>query len=96
MLRNLKDMVEKMWIKFNRLSDLNKLVVLALVALTLFLLFKYLAELEKMAKAKIKVEHIRTVKNFALKVQKLHLDFVFEYIEMQKVISTKRDEIIAL
>ena len=30
MLRNLKDMVEKMWIKFNRLSDLNKLVVLAL------------------------------------------------------------------
>ena len=41
MLRNLKDMVEKMWIRFNRLSDLNKLVVLALVALTLFLLFKY-------------------------------------------------------
>ena len=41
MLRNLKDMVEKMWIRFNRLSDLNKLVVLTLVALTLFLLFKY-------------------------------------------------------
>ena len=62
----------------------------------MFLLFKYLAELEKMAKAKIKVEHIRTVKNFALKVQKFHLDFVFEYIEMQKVISAKSDEIIAL
>ena len=62
----------------------------------MFLLFQYLAELEKMAKAKIKVDHIRTVKNFALKVHKFHMDFVFEYIEMQKVISTKNDEIIAL
>ena len=62
----------------------------------MYLLLNYIAELEQMSKIKIKVNHLLTFKNFAFKVQKYHMDFVFEHLEMQKVIAAKNDEIIAL
>ena len=62
----------------------------------MYLMLNYIAELEQMSKIKIKVNHLLTIKNFAFKVQKYHMDFVFEHLEMQKVITAKNDEIITL
>ena len=62
----------------------------------MYLLLNYIAELEMMAKAKIKVCHLQTVKNFALRVQKCHMDFVFEHFAIQKILDKKNDEIISL
>ena len=59
----------------------------------MYLILNYIAELEQMSKIKIKVNHLLTIKKFAFKVQKYHMDFVFE---MQKVIAAKNDEIVTL